>query len=346
MGNKKTWFQISFWVILWFLAAQIFGRHNQGFIKLMIRTIPILISVAIIVWINLEILIPRLYFEKGILVYILAGTSLIILLSGLIDFIFSHYVAELFQERGIDNNRPPLRSVLRGARRYAMAFPFFTTFLGSAFYEIGLLINKKEKEVAAIKGEKLETEVKFLKSQLNPHFLFNALNNIYSLSVLKSERAPTYIHKLSEMLRYVLYDCTANKVSLKQEVEYLQNFVDMMQLKDEGTMNIEFKLGKYNESAQVAPLLFIPLVENAFKHGGLEDLENGWLKISLDTIADIVQFEVINSIPIEKQAKDAQAGIGLENVKKQLNLLYPKKHELTIVESETKHAVSLKLNIS
>ena len=213
-------------------------------------------------------------------------------------------------------------------------------------YRVTVLANWREKEAVELQKEKLETEMKFLRSQINPHFLFNALNNIYSLSVLEPERTPDYLLKISGMLRYMLYECNADTVPLSKEVEYLRNYVDIGQLKDSRGLNIELQLPGEDSQLPVAPLLFVPFVENAFKHSRIEDVDKGWIRIQLEVGEDKqVHFRVENSLPDTAGAKDPASGIGLRNVRRRLELLYPERHELRVEEKEDTFCVSLKLEL-
>ncbi|MEZ4930618.1 MAG: histidine kinase [Saprospiraceae bacterium] len=141
----------------------------------------------------------------------------------------------------------------------------------------------------------LEAELRFLKAQVNPHFLFNALNNIYSLSFTESKKAPEMILKLSDMMSYMLYDCKSEQVKLSAEINYLKNYIDLQQLKKEGELNIDFNIKGNVSNAFISPMLFIPFFENAFKHGNLEDTENGWLKSKLKMENGILDFHIANS---------------------------------------------------
>lgn len=193
-------------------------------------------------------------------------------------------------------------------------------------------------------NENLQTEMKFLKSQINPHFLFNALNNIYSLSVTRSEQAPNMILKLSGMLRYVLYESNGKKVPLGKEITYIENFIDFQLLKIEGEPQVRIDFERVDQNLQVEPMLFIPFIENSFKHSNIEDLENGWMNITLETIDSRILFKIKNSIPQKAYSKDRSGGIGLQNIRKRLELLYAGKHELIIHENENAFTVHLTID--
>jgi LytS/YehU family sensor histidine kinase len=221
--------------------------------------------------------------------------------------------------------------------------PLFICLLGSSFVATSSYARKKEQEAILQEKSKLETELKFLKSQINPHFLFNTLHNIYTLTVLQSQEAPEQLLKLSDLLRYMIYDSNEERVPLKREIEYLNNFMGLAQLKDSQSIDIRFDLDLEDTDLVIAPLLFIPFIENAFKHSQYEDLDRGFIHISIKSSQNIVSLTVENSVPQSKFRKDAVGGIGLANVRQRLNLLYPKKHKLEIDDNEPTFRVKLEL---
>jgi two-component system LytT family sensor kinase len=222
--------------------------------------------------------------------------------------------------------------------------PLLISLLGSSMVSLGRFASEKEKAVIQLEKDNLETEIKFLKSQINPHFLFNSLHNIYGLTILQPDLAADQLLKLSDILRYMLYDSNEEKVPLHREVEYLRNYIELAQLKDSRGMDIRFEVGEGDQGLRVSPLLFIPFLENAFKHSQIEDLENGFIHISLNTEGNQLTFEVRNSKPKHAYTKDNIGGIGLKNVQQRLNLLYPEKHRLQIDETEQAFNVHLELN--
>jgi len=211
------------------------------------------------------------------------------------------------------------------------------------------LVEKPEKnkgELGKIKTEKAESELKFLKTQINPHFLFNALNNIYSMAYTGDKSAPEKITMLSDMLRYVLYDCESDYISLYKEIDYINSFLEFQQLKTENRQNITFNIGSYDENYQIAPMLLVTFVENAFKHSKIEKDKSGFVRIMLSQTDGDFHFIVENSIPPQQIAKKSNhdKGIGIENARNRLELLYPKKHELTIIHDESNYKIVLKLH--
>lgn len=217
--------------------------------------------------------------------------------------------------------------------------PLIITLISSSLSRISIYNSQNEQE-------RLNMELKFLKSQINPHFLFNSLNNIYTLTLLKSDDAATNLMKLSKILRYVVYDCADERVRLVQEAEYIKNYLDLMQLKDSKGLNITADLTVSEATLQVAPMIFMTFLENAFKHSEIENVDNGWIKIELKTVQRKIYFQISNSVFKENLNDNGTRGIGLNNIQKQLEILYPGKHQLEIKRGENSFSVNLEIHTS
>ncbi len=201
-------------------------------------------------------------------------------------------------------------------------------------------IAEHQKESAA---EKTKSELNLLKMQVNPHFLFNTLNNIYSLVMLKDERASAAVLKLSELMRYQLEQSNNEKVALDKEIRFIENYVELQGIRLSEKACIEFKCENKNPQAQIAPLVLITFIENAFKHG-ISTHEKSKIKIELLSESNHLQLLVNNQI-FQNLKEEAPSGLGLENVKRRLQLAYPDKHHLTINKSESSFEVLLKINL-
>ena len=192
-----------------------------------------------------------------------------------------------------------------------------------------------------------EAQLKLLKSQIHPHFLFNTLNNLYGLTLEQSDRAPDVVLRISEMLDYMLYRGDAPHVPLSGEIEHLRNYLALEQLRYDDRVQINFETEGAFESVDIAPLLLIPFVENSFKHGVSQSSGTGWVHLHLTLREEVLVFIVQNS----KGSKPAVAprevaeGIGLNNVKQRLDLLYPSRHTLIITENEHDFKVELNLHL-
>ena len=342
--KNRVFKHILIWGIAWLLLILFLTEGWEDPLRLLYRGLPVIVSLLTLITINLVYLLPELYFKKKLGLYFLISCFLFIGIIWLLNndlLIFSKWAERynvperLFQQ---SSNAQPV-TWLR------FFIPLLISFVGSTLIELTHFANKKEKAAISIEKEKLDTEIKFLKSQINPHFLFNVLNNIYTLTVIKSDKAPDNLMRLSEMLRYMLYDSNNGKVPLQKEIDYLENYISLASLKDSRGLNVKVDLDKSRAGLKVAPLLFIPFVENAFKHSKIEDLKNGFINISLKTNKEHLEFSIENSIPDVVFKKDTLGGIGLTNTKQRLELLYPNKHELKISENGNVYSVYLKLDL-
>ena len=193
----------------------------------------------------------------------------------------------------------------------------------------------------------LQSELSFLKSQINPHFLFNTLNSLYALTLKKSDKAPEIVLRLSEMMRYMLYECNEKAVSLERELQYMENYLALERTRYGNKAHIEFdyiidNLQAYN----IAPLLFITFLENSFKHGLSHQIEGGYVAAYLHAENNVLDFHIENSKNDAKDERYFKGGIGLKNVQRRLELLYPNGYELTTSEDEESYTVHLTLQLA
>ncbi|RZK40490.1 MAG: histidine kinase [Pedobacter sp.] len=193
-----------------------------------------------------------------------------------------------------------------------------------------------------LESQKKDMELQFLKSQLNPHFLFNSLNNIYSLAYQKSEKTADAILKLSEIMRYMIYESNDSWVGLSKEVEYLQSYIELQKLRFKDGAAVTLSLNGEIDNQRIVPLILISFVENAFKHGVANDPEDP-IRINIIANQKILHFSITNKK--SKTNKDAMGGVGLNNVERRLQLLYPDRYKLNIVNSATHYTSELMLDI-
>jgi ligand-binding sensor domain-containing protein len=238
------------------------------------------------------------------------------------------------------------------ATRIDIAAPFYKTIWFRTFGilvigGLGVLGYRKRisdiKKRQSAKAIQLESELNFLKSQVNPHFLFNTLNNIYALCQVNSNKAAPMVGKISEMMRYMLYDCNSDKVLLGKEIEYLKNYIDLIHLKNPRKLNIEFNVAGSLNNQKIAPLLLINFIENSFKHGDVHRSSNGFVKIKIEIHELEMVFLLTNSFPEKHAEGPSPNGIGLENTKQRLKLLYKDRHHLRIEKNKGIFNVELKL---
>jgi sensor histidine kinase YesM len=203
-----------------------------------------------------------------------------------------------------------------------------------------LWIFEQWKWLKSLKDGKAKAELELLKTQVNPHFFFNTLNNLYALTVKHSDKAPEVVLKLSDMMRYTIYEGKKDKVALNDEVEYLKNYIDLHKIRYHKKVDIQFTDNVMDNDA-VAPLLFIILLENALKHGVESLSDSAYIKMSLTSKDQEILFTLENNFDPAEISEEK--GIGLENLKRRLDLIYPKKHELTISEKDNVFKVDLKI---
>jgi LytS/YehU family sensor histidine kinase len=218
-------------------------------------------------------------------------------------------------------------------------------FLTGTIYSIQNRLNQQIIRHKQLMEEKLQTELQLLKAQINPHFLFNALNNIYSLTYMQSEKAPESVLKLSEMLRYVIEDCSNEKVPLKNETAYIQSFIDFYRMKNPGERDIVFAYEIENQEIRIAPMLFIPFIENSFKYSRIEEDTKGYIHLNLIEKEGNLTFAVNNTLFTDRTILPG-SGKGIANVKQRLEIIYPDQYKLEIDQKKNEFSVVLNINLS
>ncbi len=326
---------VAFWTLILF-ATILPERGDINSFSIILETINIAFY-AFIIYFNLYYLFPKYLKGKSLKIYIPALLLSVLLLTpikGAVLYLL-HYTDDSYKRQIILN----------------LHYTFLSTFFvagASTIFKILIEWLKFQREKKKLEKEVMQSELKFLKSQINPHFLFNTLNNVYSLALIKSDKTPDVVLKLSEILRYMLYECNEPKVKLASEVKYIENYLALEKLRQNKNLNIEFiKEGEIKDQV-ISPLLFTPFLENAFKHGVNKVLENKCVKIHLKVNKNKVFFSVENTKPdidAEELIK-TPGGIGLANVKKRLNLLYPNKYRFDIENTKTSYKIELFLELN
>ena len=221
---------------------------------------------------------------------------------------------------------------------------FFVVFIAIAikFYKRW---NEKDFQEQKVQKEKVEAELQMLKTQINPHFLFNTLNSIYVLAMKQSEQTANTVMKLSDILDYILYRIDTPKIAISNEIKIIENYIELEKIRFSNRIDINFTTDLKSQGIQIPPMLIIPFIENAFKHGVAKSIEKSWIKISLKETDGALNILVANS-KTQSKVEDKTGGIGLMNVKKRLSLLYKEKYELNIFEEQMQYTVSLSIPIN
>jgi LytS/YehU family sensor histidine kinase len=226
--------------------------------------------------------------------------------------------------------------------------------MGSALFLIFLSIGMRVLERASqteklqkeLEKEKLNSELAFLKNQVSPHFFFNTLNNIYSLISINAEDSQKAVLKLSKLMRYLLYDSEHGDTKLSNEIDFMNNYIDLMKLRMNNKISLSIAFPDKYEDVNIPPLIFIPFIENAFKHG-ISYREKSFIDISMTTGEHYLSFRCVNSIvKAREEIEPGHSGIGMDNVTKRLNLLFPGKHDLKINKTDKEFEVLLQIKFA
>lgn len=297
-----------------------------------------IVFLAAATYLNILILIPRLLKAKKYIYFVLANIVNITIFS------FLMFVVTVFSynDVGIDDSGWEHHVLYLTSIIYVLVFIVASTlvYFIKEWYKLKDIANQMMK----LEKEKLESEHQALKAQLNPHFLFNTLNNLYSLSVAKSDLVPQTILKLSDLMSYILYECKEDLVGLDKEIEFLNNYIALEKLRS-SKIQLSFNCNVNGSKMRISPLLFIPFIENAFKHSK-SDNKDPEIKINLIVDNNELRFSCVNSIGSEQNKLDNKyGGVGIDNVKKRLNLLYPNRHSLELSETETHFKAAMRIEL-
>jgi len=287
-------------------------------------------------------LLPKVLFRRRYLLFVALLPVMVFGLTTLARFL-NIYVAEAIFYPDMENE-----NLLDIIRQWEITLSFyldrvFVYALWFTFIKLGVDHLRGQEQVARLSKEKANAELRLLKAQIHPHFLFNTLNNLYALTVEKSDEAPGVVERLSDMLDYLLYRCNVPRVPLAKEVELIENYAGLEALRYGERLDFTFSVSIDDPSAEIAPLLLISPVENAFKHGAGGNDEGPAISIELTLTEGVLRFNVWNNKPPARprDERDYTGGIGLTNVRRQLELLYPGRHELTVTEGEGEYEVGL-----
>lgn len=318
---------ILFWVIILFVSFS--GESLQYGPDIPWRMLSqfagVFLIIASVSYLNTLILIPRFFKRKRYILYftflvlaILAGGALALVLRNTFLSLGLEAPSDWKFGEG-DHVNYFLHIVLGESLLVLLTTFFYVTEELIKLQDVTIRLKDAEKE-------KIQAQLQELKAQVNPHFLFNTLNNIYSHSLVQSPKTPEMILKMSDLMSYILYECNEDKVPVINELAFIRNYVDLEKLRYEDQIDIRFSVEELSKGKKIAPLIFIPFVENAFKHGGNRGSENKFVEIEIRVESEKISLNVRNSI--SERMDNREKGIGLENVKKRLDLLYNQAYSL------------------
>jgi sensor histidine kinase YesM len=339
LAGKRLLQHLMFWTASYLFLVNFFASSDSVLKIDYIYTALFHVSLLAAVYLNIWLLIPRLLQKGRYLAWLIALPALIYA-SALLNLATFNFLVDMILPEYFFISYYEIADILK----FIFVYVALTSLLKLS--KGWFLLMQTEQQLMAIRQEKVETELKALKSQINPHFLFNSLNNIYSLSLGGSKSTPPAILKLSELMRYMLYESNEERVALTEEIRFMDNYIELQKLRSDQRSRIEYrKQGDYT-GKNIAPLLFLPFIENGFKHGIKGDPAGGYVIIEFAIHNNNVDLYVENNKGhVDEVEKNDFNGIGLNNVKRRLELMYPGKYELEILDQEDKFSVRVKLDL-
>ncbi len=338
------------WIVVYFLPDLLF-EVPAGSVFLIKRNLHFIL-VFFFFYLNYFVLVPRFLLHKK---------QLLFALTVIFALVFSYYTNDIIMRR-VHNKYPgnvmamtkkPVsakkleRMERRKEHRHRAENAGTVVIVLMGFFISTIARETREwyiqdRERKEMEKQQLISELSFLKSQVNPHFLFNSLNGIYALAIKKSDKTPDAVLQLSELMRHMLYESDREEVELEKEVEYLKNYIQLQKLRMPTDAQVSFETEGDISRKMIAPMLFIPFIENAFKHG--VDADGATIQIKMLVKGNILTFDMMNRVS-QAKSKDSSSGIGLMNVRKRLDLLYGNRYKLEYKESNGNFVVHLYLNL-
>lgn len=341
--NKKitTFSHLLVWFVLFSMPYVLSYGQEQELSRVIAHFWIPLVFYALIFYINYFLFIDRFLFEKKMLEFIGLNIILLVILLLLREGIDNTFFAELVRKpRENGDNGPSFKMFI-----YVQLLSYMAPLIFAIAIKTTQQWVKTEAESKEAANYKLKTELQHLHYQLQPHFFFNSLNNIYSLVDISPEEAKKSIHSLSKLMRYMLYETNLEKVPLSKEIDFMKKYIELMKLRVSDKTTVNYHFPTINTGITVAPLLFISLIENAFKHGISARNEN-LIEMDMKLDNDIVVFKIENDNFPKKVADKSGSGIGLQNLEKRLQLLYPNKYQFKHELIDNRFLVTLTIETS
>lgn len=324
---------ILLWMAYFLFWTMLYAKYYPSIWGLIRVTSVYFIFNALAFYATAYFLFPRFLYKQKYGLFFLGFGLLIIGLS----FGLAYSLSLLF--KGVDEFATDLVSMFQWA---LVAIGTMGGILGGAKLFVDRIRSDRQNRLRD--KHRLESELQYLKAQVNPHFLFNAINSVYFLIKKNPDQAAETLIKLSDLLRFQLYDCSDEKIAIEKEIEYLHNFIALEKIRKGEKLKVSIEQQEGLSGFHIAPFLLIPFVENAFKH--ISNFGNGENKVCIAFSREADQFKAIVENTTDNAARNDVGGIGLKNVKRRLELLYPNKHELRVSDRDGKYSVQLSLTIA
>lgn len=330
--QTAAFYHVLFWLFTYIFLIVLSASKDDLWLIMLKNAVNIGFFITM-AYINIVYLIPELLSKNKTILYVLSLIAIALALTP-IKLALSYIIYSndpLSQSYLLDNYHLPfVELILVG--------------VASSIYKLFTDILYHQGRTQELERKNLSSELKFLKTQIDPHFFFNTLNSLYALTLKKSDQAPSTVLKLSNMMRYMLYECNDKTVPLEKEIEYIRNYIDLESIRTTHTNRVDLTIEGDASHKQIMPLLFSPFIENSFKHG-LNTIEDGFIEIKLKIMEDHLFFTIVNSYNEEASKKKKVGGIGLENVKRRLKLVYPENHMLSVKQKENQYEIELYIKL-
>jgi sensor histidine kinase YesM len=330
---------LAFWVLSFFVFLYLFKTGAKPEKIDYVYTILFQLTLLPAVYINIELLLPTLGNRKRILFYLFSLVALVIFFAWINYNFFDIWSAKVFPDYFFISYFTFREIVL-----FFIVYIIITMLLKLS--KSWFLVSWLQKELLEKEKQKTVVELKALKAQINPHFFFNTLNSIYSMALDKDDRLPGTVLQLSDLMRYFLYVSRDNFIPLEKDLTVVKEYIALQKLRSNAQLDIETKISGEISDQQIAPLLLITFLENAFKHGAKGSSGNTFIKLDIKVEKNKLNFTLENNKGIIDEVNTGDHnGLGLENVKRQLELLYPGKHLLNIKDEQDRFVVALQLSL-
>jgi hypothetical protein len=342
-ARNTTYFaawHLVFWVLSVFVLMLVFNTSGKLQWIDVVYVAVFHLSLAPLFYLNVMVMMPRLFQAGKYLWFFLAATLATLLFTFFSELLFSRFADYVFPGFYFVSDISLRDNVL--VHGFYLAASSMMVLSGSWFREA-----RQKQQIITLEKEKIKTELQMLKNQVNPHFFFNTLQSLYALALKKSDELPGMILKLSDLMRYVIYEADTEKIQIQKEIIFLENYLELQKLRLTKDADVKFEVDGTDNEVEIIPLLLIHFVENCFKHGLKGEAGKVFAHMTLKYAPDQIFFTAVNNQ--KKRMGSATAdnpGTGLENVKRRLQLHYPGKHELEIKSRETSFEIALKIHLS
>ncbi len=340
--TPRLLWHVIFWVVFISFFSLVYGSFEEDYShQFLVLSTDALVQIPV-VYMAIYGLMPRYLFKERYGDFFLYLVLLILVGSTLVWFDYLYIQRPIFWPD--DTWETAIVNVGKILKYTTKIYPVVALAIVIKWFKYWFV---QQKNTARLAQEKLNAELKFLKAQVHPHFLFNTLNNLYALTLKQSSHASEVVLKLSDLLDYMLYEGNADSVHLGKEIKLVEDYISLEKIRYGDRLQVSFDVRGDVRNKMIAPLLILPFVENCFKHGASEELDESWMSIDLAVKEHFLTLKVENSKSkngIQEDRFEYKQGIGLKNVKRRLELLYPELHELNILDTEESFLIVLKLN--